>query len=276
MHAFPRHQMSGKAASLDAPLLRVGGLGVDYGRAVTALTDVSLEVPRGGIVAVLGSNGAGKTTLLRAISGTLDRHRGRIRSGTIEVSGKSVDRQGADRRVKAGVVQVPEGRRIFADLTVQENLRAGRFAHRARRSHGDLDRVFSLFPALADRRRQRAGLLSGGDQQMLAIGRGLMGSPKLLMLDEPSLGLAPRIIEQIMTLLREIGQQGTSLLLVEQNAAVALDIADHAYVLNVGRVALSGSAATLRRDDRVRRLYLGELEEPDGGDDDPETVRSTP
>ncbi|MGH8894321.1 MAG: ABC transporter ATP-binding protein, partial [Actinomycetes bacterium] len=220
------------------------------------------EVPQGGVVAVLGSNGAGKTTLLRAVSGVLDRHLGQVVGGSIQFAGTSIDRQAADRRVKAGIVQVPEGRRVFAELTVEENLRVGRFGRRRRRADGDgIDRIYSLFPVLSDRRGQHAGLLSGGEQQMLAIGRALMSSPTLLMLDEPSLGLAPRIIERIVELLQEIHGQGTAMLLVEQNAAVALDLAEHAYVLNVGRVALAGPAAELRQSDEVRRLYLGEIEE---------------
>ncbi|MGH3383150.1 MAG: ABC transporter ATP-binding protein [Nocardioidaceae bacterium] len=243
-----------------APLLRVRDLGVRYGEAVSALTGVSVDVPSGGIVAVLGSNGAGKSTLLRAVSGILARHSGRVVSGTVEFAGTAIDRQPADRRVKQGIVQVPEGRRIFGELTVQENLRVGGLSKK-RRGDGELERVFALFPALAKRRTRRAALLSGGEQQMLAIGRGLMASPRLLLLDEPSLGLAPQIVEQIVDLLRDINQDGTSLLLVEQNAAVALELADYAYVLTVGRVALDGPAAELRRSDEVRRLYLGEIDE---------------
>ncbi|MGH3367295.1 MAG: ABC transporter ATP-binding protein [Nocardioidaceae bacterium] len=254
--------MTSRQDTARTPLLRVEGLDVRYGEAVTALTGVSIEVPRGGVVAVLGSNGAGKTTLLRAVSGVLDRHLGHVVGGGIQFGGASIDRHAADRRVKAGIVQVPEGRRVFGELTVEENLRVGRFGRRQRRAGGEgLDRVYSLFPVLANRRSQHAGLLSGGEQQMLAIGRGLMSSPTLLMLDEPSLGLAPRIIERIVELLKEVHQQGTAMLLVEQNASVALDLAEHAYVLSVGRVALAGPAAELRQSDDVRRLYLGEIEE---------------
>ncbi|RBQ15903.1 ABC transporter ATP-binding protein [Spongiactinospora rosea] len=241
----------------DGPLLSVRGLGVRYGDAVTALRDVSVDVPQGGIVAVLGSNGAGKSTLLRAISGVLTRQAGRMTGGEIRFAGERIDGVGAERRVKSGIVQVPEGRRVFAHLTVQENLRAGRYGNPKGKRPGDLERVYDLFPVLGERRRQAAGLLSGGEQQMLAIGRALMAEPRLLLLDEPSLGLAPKIIDRIVDLLREIHGQGTAMLVVEQNAAVALELAEHAYVLAVGEVAIEGPAERLRGDDRVRRLYLG-------------------
>lgn len=252
---------AGPSAPAD-PLLSVRDLTVRYGAAVTALDDISLDVAAGSITAVLGGNGAGKTTLMRAISGTLSRHTGAVLGGDIRLAGRSLLPLAPERRTKAGVVQVPEGRRVFGRLTVTENLRVGRFGSNSRASSGeDLDHVFELFPALAQRRKQRAALLSGGEQQMLAIGRALMATPKLLLLDEPTLGLAPLIIDQIGELLRRIRDEGTTLLLVEQNAGVALDLADTAYVFTVGTVALSGPAEVLRDDDRVRRLYLGEVDE---------------
>jgi branched-chain amino acid transport system ATP-binding protein len=239
-------------------LLAVTDLAVRYGRAVEALRGVSLRVAEGGIVAVLGNNGAGKSTLLRTISGTYRLTRAVIERGTVTFGGRSLTGVDPGRVVTAGVVQVPEGRRIFGRLTVEENLRAGGIRQRDRAERArSRERVFELFPVLAERRRQRAGLLSGGEQQMLAIGRALMASPRLLLLDEPSLGLAPRIVGQIADVIAEINQQGTSVLLVEQNAEMALELANYAYVLELGRVSLEGSVDDLRRTDEVRRLYLG-------------------
>ncbi|MCW2656823.1 MAG: transporter related protein [Jatrophihabitans sp.] len=240
------------------PLLDVRDLAVRYGRAVEALRGVSLEVAEGGIVAVLGNNGAGKSTLLRTISGTCRLSGAVVERGAVTFAGRKLIGVDPGRIVGSGVVQVPEGRRIFGRLTVEENLRAGamRQPDRVKRANSR-DRVFELFPVLAQRRRQRAGLLSGGEQQMLAIGRGLMASPRLLLLDEPSLGLAPLIVGQIADVIAEINQQGTSVLLVEQNAEMALDLATFAYVLELGRVSLSGTVDELRRTDQVKRLYLG-------------------
>ncbi|MGH3319174.1 MAG: ABC transporter ATP-binding protein [Streptosporangiaceae bacterium] len=239
-------------------MLTVDDLHVAYGGAVRALKGVSLTVPDGAAVALLGSNGAGKTTLLRTISGTLRLHRASASHGSVTWNGRSLLRRDPAAIVRSGIVQVPEGRRVFTRLTVEENLRAGALASPGRaaraRTHS---RVVELFPLLQERRRQRAGLLSGGEQQMLAIGRALMTDPKLLLLDEPSLGLAPRIVEQIADVIREINRQGTSILLVEQNASVALDVTDSASVLDVGRVSLSGPAGELARTDEVQRLYLG-------------------
>ncbi|MFE7380387.1 ABC transporter ATP-binding protein [Streptomyces zhihengii] len=243
------------------PALCVDALDVQYGRAVTALNGVRLDVPHGGVVALLGANGAGKTTLLRAVSGTLRMHHGAVTGGTIRYGEVTLDGQDPVAAVRAGVVQVPEGRRVFAGLSVDDNLRAGGLGL-GRRAPAQVrearDRVFGLFPRLAERTAQRAGLLSGGEQQMLAIGRALMAAPKLLLLDEPSLGLAPLMVERIAEVVREINAQGTSVLLVEQNAAMALSLADEAYVLDVGEVRLSGPAGELARTDAVRRLYLGE------------------
>ena len=250
--------MSSSPTANSKPILEVRDLVVTYGGVVKALRGVSLSVDEGAVVALLGSNGAGKTTLLRALSGTLRLHRGRVDCGDIVYCGESLKGRDPARCVSSGLVQVPEGRRIFTRLTVEENLKAGGLSvgDRGERA-ADHQRIYDMFPVLAERRGQRAGLLSGGEQQMLAIGRGLMSRPRLLLLDEPSLGLAPRIIGQIGEVIREINRQGTSVLLVEQNATMALGVADTAFVLDVGTVSLSGSAAELAQSDAVQRLYLG-------------------
>jgi ABC-type branched-subunit amino acid transport system ATPase component len=239
------------------PVLSIDSLHVSYG-GVQAVRGISMEIPDGKVVAVLGSNGAGKTTLLRTISGTLKVHRGRVESGSVQFDGSELRGRDAAQTVRMGLVQVPEGRRIFGRLTVEENLRAGGMGSKDRAAKAKAqERVYELFPVLKERSAQRGVLLSGGEQQMLAIGRALMASPKLLLLDEPSLGLAPRIIGQIGEVIAEINRQGTSVLLVEQNATMALGVADLAYVLDVGEVSLSGDARELARTDEVQRLYLG-------------------
>ncbi|WP_434599070.1 ABC transporter ATP-binding protein [Streptomyces sp. A5-4] len=242
--------------------LEVSGLAVGYGP-VRALRDVSLQVPPGAVVAVLGGNGAGKSTLLRAISRTLRFHRGAATAGAVAFDGRPLDRMNAAQVVAAGVVQVPEGRQVFARMTVGDNLRAGALGARGGRKEtaAALARVHELFPVLAERAHQRAGLLSGGEQQMLALGRALMARPRLLLLDEPSLGLAPLMAARIAETVREINATGTSVLLVEQNAALALRLASTAYVLDVGEVALSGPADELAASDEVRRRYLGVVDE---------------
>jgi ABC-type branched-subunit amino acid transport system ATPase component len=242
-------------------LLEIGGLEVSYG-GIRALRGVSLAVPEHGVVAVLGNNGAGKSTLLRAVSGVLALAGGRVDAGTIRLAGRELTELGPAEVVRAGVVQVPEGRRVFADMTVEENLRAGGLPTRGRAAKAAArERALELFPRLADRRHQRAGLLSGGEQQMLAIARALMSSPRLLLLDEPSLGLAPKLVEQIAQIVRHISAQGTAVVLVEQNAAMALAVADEAYVLEVGALAVQGSASELAASDQVRARYLGVVAE---------------
>ena len=227
-------------------MLEVTDLRVSYGGMVEALKGVSLKVNGGSVVALLGSNGAGKTTLLRAISGTLGMHHGSVDAGDIRLHGASIRGRYPAAIVRAGVVQVPEGRHIFSRLTVEENLRAGSLGSRDKATSArSRKRVAELFPVLQERRGQRAGLLSGGEQQMLAIGRGLMADPKLLLLDEPSLGLAPKIIGQIGEIIAEINRQGIAVVLVEQNATMALAAADHAYVLDVGQISLEGPTAQL-------------------------------
>ncbi len=240
-------------------MLEVRDLQVSYGGVVKALRGVTLEVPDGKVVTVLGSNGAGKSTLLRTVSSTLSLHSGAVVGGTITYDGASLEGLDAAETVRRGIVQVPEGRRVFGRMTVEENLKAGALGARDKRTRaGARDRVYAMFPVLAERRHGRAALLSGGEQQMLAIGRALMASPDLLILDEPSLGLAPRIVGQVGRVIRDINATGTSVLLVEQNATMALSVADTAYVLDVGEVSLSGAAAELAATDDVQRLYLGD------------------
>ncbi|MEE4495214.1 ABC transporter ATP-binding protein [Streptomyces sp. NPDC050529] len=248
--------------------LEIRALSVGYGP-VRSLRDVSLDVPAGAITAVLGGNGAGKTTLLRAISRTLGFHRG-TGTGTVHFDGRPLDGLRPAQVVAAGVVQVPEGRQVFARMTVADNLRAGALGARGGRkaSAGALSRVHELFPVLAQRAHQRAGLLSGGEQQMLAMGRALMARPRLLLLDEPSLGLAPLMAQRIAETVQEINASGTSVLLVEQNAAIALRLASTAYVLEVGEVTLEGPADELAASDEVRRRYLGVVDETAAEDAD--------
>ena len=239
-------------------MLVVRELRVTYAGAVVGLRRVSIDVPAGSVVAVLGSNGAGKTTLLRAVSGVLREYGGAVASGSIEYEGRALTRLPAAAVVGAGVVQAPEGRRIFERLTVGENLRIGGFGVRGAEARARARAlVHELFPVLHDRRDERAGLLSGGQQQMLAIGRALMASPRLLLLDEPSLGLAPQVVGQVGEVIREINRRGTTVVLVEQNAAMALSVSTRAYVLTTGEVSLHGPAAELAADDTVRDLYLG-------------------
>jgi len=242
----------------DAPILAVQNLEVVYSEVILVLRGVSIAVARGSIVALLGANGAGKTTALRAITGLLPIHRGRITKGTITFDGASLQGADAPAIVSRGLAQVMEGRRVFADLTVEENLRAGGYRCPSRAAlRASLDRVYELFPRVAERRRQLAGYLSGGEQQMVAIGRALMSSPKLLLLDEPSLGLAPAIVDQVRDLILTIQSGGTSVLLVEQNAAMALGIATYGYVLENGKIVRDGPAAELSRDKDVQEFYLG-------------------
>ena len=234
-------------------MLSVRDVHASYGP-VLALQGVSLEVPTGGIVAVLGANGAGKSSTLRAVSGLL-----RPSHGVIEFDGRRIDRHSPESIVQLGISQVPEGRQIFVELTVLENLRLGAYSRRD--GNGvtrDLDRVYSYFPVLGERRRQTAGLLSGGEQQMLAIGRALMAKPRLLLLDEPSLGLAPMLVREIFRIVKAINEEeGLTILVVEQDANLALSIAQHGYLLETGRVVLDDSAENLRRNESVRRSYLG-------------------
>ncbi|MBX6342198.1 MAG: ABC transporter ATP-binding protein [Thermomicrobiaceae bacterium] len=241
-------------SAIAAPLLEVEAIEAGYGH-ITVLRGVSLALQRGEIVAVIGPNGAGKTTLLRAISGILPLRAGRVRLDGVDVTGRP-----AEDLVGRGLVHVPERRQLFADMTVEENLLLGAYRRyrreRARVGH-DLEGIYALFPVLAERRRQRAGTLSGGEQQMLAIGRGLMSAPRVLLLDEPSLGLAPLVTRQIFDTVRRLREQGIAILLVEQNARQALRVVDRGYVLVTGRIALSGDARALAENPLVRQTYLG-------------------
>jgi branched-chain amino acid transport system ATP-binding protein len=239
-------------------LLEVRDVEVVYNDVSLVLRSVGIEVRAGEVVAVLGANGAGKTTLLRAITGLLGLHRGKVTKGEIRLDGEPLAGRAPAAIVSAGVAQVMEGRRIFSQLTVDENLRMGAMTRRDRAGiAASYDRAMTMFPVLAKRRRQTAGYLSGGEQQMLAIGRALMAAPRLLLLDEPSLGLAPMIIEQIRQILANINRDGTSVLLVEQNAMMALSIAAHGYIMETGRIARSAPAEELLADKDIQEFYLG-------------------
>ena len=235
-----------------SPFLRVEELNLYYGDA-QALSDVSLEVPKGQIVAIVGANGAGKTSLIRTIAGIE-----KARSGRILFDEKRIDQYESHRICNLGIGQVAEGRQVFPTLSVLDNLEVGAMLPRARaQAKRRLDEVFAMFPRLAERKSQAAGTLSGGEQQMLAIGRCLMGAPELIMFDEPSLGLAPIVVQEVLHTIRLLNQHGMTILLVEQNVAVSLKISERAYVLENGRVVMSGAGSELLHDDRVRQAYLG-------------------
>jgi len=239
-------------------ILTVSNVEVVYNDVSLAVRGISLAVPRGAVVALLGANGAGKTTTIRAISGLLDIHDGRVREGDILLDGSSIRRLAPAQIVGRGVAQVPEGRQVFGHLTVEENLRVGASARRDRNTRESLDQVLELFPALARRRRDQAGWMSGGEQQMVAVGRALMARPALLLLDELSLGLAPQVIESIFDRLSAVRTEfGTSMLMVEQNAQLALDFADYGYIMENGRIVLDGPSDALLRNSDVREFYLG-------------------
>ncbi|PLS82990.1 MAG: branched-chain amino acid ABC transporter ATP-binding protein [Chloroflexi bacterium] len=234
------------------PLLSVQQINVFYGE-VQALWGISFDVEKGEICTLIGSNGAGKTTSIKTVSGLL-----RPRAGSITFEGERIDTLPAHRVVERGIAQVPEGRRLWPEMSVEENLELGAYTKEARAKRKQtLARVYELFPRLAERRRQAAGTMSGGEQQMCAIGRGLMSLPKLLMLDEPSLGLAPKLVAEVFGIVREINQTGVTVLLVEQNVRHTLELATRAYVLETGRVALSGSGQELLNDPQVQSAYLG-------------------
>ena len=241
---------------MSGPLLAVEALEVTYGK-IRAVKSVTFAVAAGAVVTLIGANGAGKTTTLRTLSGLLSPS-----AGTVSFDGRRIDGLPAHQIVELGIAHVPEGRRIFPRMSVRENLELGAFTRVENAKGGELaadfDRVFSLFPVLAERRRQAGGTLSGGEQQMLAIGRAMMSRPRLLMLDEPSMGLSPIMMNLIFTTLAELKAQGTTILLVEQNAQAALALADRAYVIETGSVVLEGSAAELAASEAVRKAYLGE------------------
>ncbi len=239
-------------------MLSVENLEVVYNDVVLVLRGISLEVGDDQIVALLGANGAGKTTTLRAVTGLLEVHEGEVTKGEVSFAGHNVTEWDPAKRVTLGISQVMEGRRVFAELDVEDNLRAGAYVNRnAEKVNAAHDRVMSLFPQLKERRSAVAGYLSGGEQQMLAIGRALMQDPKLLILDEPSLGLAPLLVQEVRDIIVEINQQGTAVLLIEQNASMALSIAHHGYIMETGKMVMDGDPAKLLEDDDVKEFYLG-------------------
>lgn len=233
-------------------MLKVDNINVYYGN-IQALKGVSLEVNEGEIVTLIGANGAGKSTLLKTLSGLL-----KPKQGTIEYLGSSIAKKPAQLIVKSGISHVPEGRRVFSNMSVEENLDLGAYLRKDRAGiAADKERVFELFPRLLERRKQSSGTLSGGEQQMLAMGRAIMAKPKLLLLDEPSMGLAPLMVQTIFRIIKEINEAGTTILLVEQNAHMALSIADRAYVIETGKVVISGDAKELQASEEVKAAYLG-------------------
>jgi branched-chain amino acid transport system ATP-binding protein len=247
-----------QSASSGSPILSVKDIEVVYGGAIQVLRGVSMTVPQGQVVAILGANGAGKTTTLRAISGLLTYQNGRITAGSIAFNGTDTTTTDTATLVRSGMAQVMEGRRIFSELTVDANLKVGAYTRKDKAGIKDTyEKVMTLFPRLRERHKQVAGYMSGGEQQMLAIARGLMANPKLLILDEPSLGLAPLIVEQIRDIVLEINQMGTSVLIVEQNASMALSMSHYAYVMETGRVAKEGPGKELLADPDIQALYLG-------------------
>ncbi|HEX9866135.1 MAG TPA: ABC transporter ATP-binding protein [Acidimicrobiia bacterium] len=239
-------------------MLKVENLEVVYNDVVLVLRGISLEVGDGQVVALLGANGAGKTTTLRAITGLLEVHEGDITKGEVSFNGIDITDALPSKIVQMGISQVMEGRRVFAELTVDENLRAGAYVNANRSSYQQsYDRVMTLFPRLKDRHTATAGYLSGGEQQMLAIGRALMQAPKLMILDEPSLGLAPRLVQEVRDIIVEINKMGTAVLLIEQNALMALSIAHHGYIMETGKMVMDGDPQKLLRDEDVKEFYLG-------------------
>jgi branched-chain amino acid transport system ATP-binding protein len=258
--AFAGTQTQAPAAAASEPWLSVNNIEVIYDHVILVLKGVSLEVPQGRIVALLGANGAGKTTTLKAISNLLRAERGEVTKGTIEFKGRRVDRLTPNELVKMGVCQVMEGRHCFQHLTVEENLLTGAFArggsHAAIRA--DLEKVYGYFPRLEQRRTSLAGYTSGGEQQMTAVGRALMAQPSMILLDEPSMGLAPQIVEEIFEIVRNLNRkEGVSFLLAEQNTNVALRFADYGYILETGRVVMDGAASELAQNEDVKEFYLG-------------------
>jgi len=246
-------------------ILDIKGLSVGYARKGLALEDVSLSVPTGGVVALLGANGAGKTTLIRSVSGLLDLHHGHVTGGSIHYAGQAILGVPAHKLVRLGMGQVPEGRLIFKQLSVLDNLMVGAAIVPRAKVRERLDAIYQLFPRLLERTSQAAGWLSGGEQQMLALGRALVGGPKLLLVDELSLGLAPLVVKAIYEQLRVVGDTlGTSMLIVEQNAHLALRFASHAYILNRGRIAFSGTSEEVSASDAMKESYLGGAAEPSG------------
>ncbi|MEK9753860.1 MAG: ABC transporter ATP-binding protein [Rhodospirillaceae bacterium] len=247
-------------AKAAAPLLNVNNIEVIYDHVILVLKGVSLELHKGGIVALLGANGAGKTTTLKAISNLLRAERGEVTKGSIEAMGERVDNMTPNELVKRGIIQVMEGRHCFGHLTVEENLLTGAYTRRDGRAAvaASLEKVYHYFPRLKERRTSQAGYTSGGEQQMTAIGRALMANPTVILLDEPSMGLAPQLVEEIFEIVRDLNQkEGVSFLLAEQNTMVALRYAEYGYILENGRIVMDGEAASLRENEDVKEFYLG-------------------
>ncbi len=245
-------------------MLEIANLEVVYNEVILVLRGLSIDVPDGSVVALLGSNGAGKTTTARAITGLLDNHEGKITKGSITFNGVDITESSPSSIVQGGIAQVMEGRRCFGELTVDENLATGAFTNKNKQSvKAQYDKVMGLFPRLQERRKQLAGYMSGGEQQMLAIGRALMAEPKLLILDEPSLGLAPLLVQQVRDVIVSLNKEGMSVLLIEQNATMALSIADKGYIMENGKVVMDGTGEKLLADDDVKEFYLG-LHQGDG------------
>jgi len=253
----PRSSADGSDSS--APLLAVSNVEVIYDHVILVLRGISLQVPAGGVVALLGANGAGKSTTLKAISGLLRTERGEVTKGTIDLEGEALHRRDPYQIVRRGIVQVMEGRHVFEHLTVEENLLTGAYTRARGGAVGDdLDRVLQYFPRLRERRAVRAGYISGGEQQMLAIGRALMARPRLMLLDEPSMGLAPMLVQEIFEIVRRLNEEEkVAVLLAEQNAAMALRFAQHAYVMENGRIVMDGDARTMSDNEDVKEFYLG-------------------
>jgi branched-chain amino acid transport system ATP-binding protein len=248
------------AAAAARPFLDVNGIEVIYNHVILVLKGVSLQVPEGRIVALMGGNGAGKTTTLRAVSNLLAGERGAVTKGSIELRGERIERLSTAAMVERGVIQVMEGRRCFAHLTIEENLLTGAYTRKdgAAGVAATLDKVYRYFPRLRERRASQAAYTSGGEQQMCAIGRALMASPKMVLLDEPSMGLAPQVVEEVFEIVRELNQkEGVTFLLAEQNTSMALRYADYGYILESGRIVMDGAAAMLRENEDVREFYLG-------------------
>lgn len=237
-------------------MLEVANLEVVYNDVILVLRGLSVEVPTGKIVSLLGSNGAGKTTTARAVTGLLDNHEGKVTKGNIVWDGEDITHANPAGIVRGGIAQVMEGRRCFGELTVDENLATGAFTNK-KNAKQQYDKVMELFPRLQERRKQLAGYMSGGEQQMLAIGRAIMAEPKLMILDEPSLGLAPLLVQQVRDVVAELNREGMSILLIEQNAMMALSISDYGYIMENGKIVMDGTGEKLRADDDVKEFYLG-------------------
>jgi branched-chain amino acid transport system ATP-binding protein len=253
MHSSQLAQVADRTVNhgTDQPVLEIRGLDAGYGR-IQVLHGINMEVLKGQLIALVGANGAGKTTLLRTISGVL-----KCAGGRISLLSKDISKLSADRRVRMGISQVPEGRHVFAGLAVEDNLRLGAYIRRDAEVQPDMERMYRLFPVLKEKRKLPAGMLSGGQQQMLAMARALMNRPKVLLLDEPSMGLAPLLVKEVFGVIARLKGEGITIVLVEQNAHAALAIAERGYVLETGRIVASGDGRALLQDDRVRQAYLG-------------------